>query len=94
MFRIIAFFIITLFAGLFVRVGIFPTRGKRFHYYICVLGVSILPLSTILIFDFGISYDCVVFFIFHFIIVKCIHRYNKCFVLCVFFSFLIVLTYI
>jgi hypothetical protein len=34
---------------------------------ICALKVSILPLSTILIFDFGIVQDSVVFFAFNFI---------------------------
>ena len=85
MFKIISFFIIALFAQLYVRVGIILTCGKHLHdritavrwevcthktgltppfslrcmkqarkvnvMYLCVI-VSVLPLSTILIFDF------------------------------------------
>jgi hypothetical protein len=89
MYKIIAFFIITLFTWLYMRVGILLTHGTHLHdciislrrvvkahtirltpqfsfpevsvpsqeneqLCICVSGVSILPLSTILIFYFGI----------------------------------------
>ena len=46
------------------------SANNYYFYYICVLGVSILPLSTILIFYFGIVSDSVVFvflFFFHFV---------------------------
>ena len=37
--------------------------------HVCILGMSILPLSTILILDFGtVRTESVVFFVFHFII--------------------------
>ena len=43
-------------------------RGQR--SYICVLGASILPLYTILIFDFGIVGQCGIFFLHFFLLMK------------------------
>jgi len=79
MFKILAFFIIMLYARLYVRVGISLTCGKHLHNRIiclrglilplsievsvaiqesgsscmCVLGISIMPLFTIFLLDFG-----------------------------------------
>ena len=84
MFKIIAFFVITLFAWLYVSVGMLMTFGENLHgreeiwahktrlrppifikgtvisqeserSCINMLGVSILPFSMTLIFDFGIG---------------------------------------
>ena len=89
MFKIIVFFVITLFAWLYVSVDILLTMEVWVHKAsltplsfiegsvisqesewscIIMLGVSILPFSMILIFDFGIGSTVCYFFQFSYIL--------------------------
>ena len=52
MFKIIAFFIMTLFARLYVRVGILLKCGKHLHYHIISLREEVCGIKLVLDFSF------------------------------------------
>jgi hypothetical protein len=58
-------------APMFLRIKRSIEPGKWSIMYLCVRGIKWMPLSTILIFDFGIVPTVWYFFVFHFIHKNC-----------------------